>query len=211
MTTPDGRRVQVRYLANPDGTWVNGHLVQSLPEVEGYALVLIVWVAVFVTLPVYDNRRSLHAIGDVQITLVAIGFAIVRDVLLLGPDKGPDFVALDALAGQIADGLAVVDGAGRANVYKELGHRVDRANSKAGDSEGAQAFNEEGGDLGAVRVAYFKKGPKNRKGPEKGIGLALSLNRIGLVWSWRGAPRFRGDATWQSAAGAKDRFSGDRT
>ncbi|MBI5567051.1 MAG: sugar transferase [Chloroflexi bacterium] len=42
-----------------------------------YALVLVVWVAVFVTLPVYDGRRSLHAIGDVQITLVAIGFAIL--------------------------------------------------------------------------------------------------------------------------------------
>jgi exopolysaccharide biosynthesis polyprenyl glycosylphosphotransferase len=42
-----------------------------------YALVLVVWVAVFVTLPVYDNRRSLHAIGDVQIMLVAIGFAIL--------------------------------------------------------------------------------------------------------------------------------------
>ena len=42
-----------------------------------YALVLVVWVAVFVTLPVYDNRRSLHAIGDAQITLVAIGFAIL--------------------------------------------------------------------------------------------------------------------------------------
>lgn len=40
-----------------------------------YALVLMVWAAVFVTLPVYDNRRSLHAIGDAQITLVAIGFA----------------------------------------------------------------------------------------------------------------------------------------
>ncbi len=40
-----------------------------------YGLVLMVWVAVFVTLPVYDNRRSLHAIGDAQITLVAIGFA----------------------------------------------------------------------------------------------------------------------------------------
>jgi exopolysaccharide biosynthesis polyprenyl glycosylphosphotransferase len=42
-----------------------------------YALVLMVWAAVFVTLPVYDSRRSLHAIGDVQITLVAIGFAIL--------------------------------------------------------------------------------------------------------------------------------------
>ncbi len=42
-----------------------------------YALVLVVWVAVVVTLPVYDSRRSLHASGDVQITLVAIGFAIL--------------------------------------------------------------------------------------------------------------------------------------
>jgi len=42
-----------------------------------YALVLMVWVAVFVTLPVYDSRRSLHASGDVQITLVAIGFSIL--------------------------------------------------------------------------------------------------------------------------------------
>jgi len=82
-----------------------------------------------------------------NIAHVAIGFAIFRDVLLLGPDKGPDFVALDALAGQIADGLAVVDGAGRANVYKELGHRVDRAISNAGDSAEAHAFNEEAEDL----------------------------------------------------------------
>lgn len=45
--------------------------------VEFYGLVLLVWTAVFVTLPVYNSRRSLHASGDVQITLVAIGCAIL--------------------------------------------------------------------------------------------------------------------------------------
>jgi exopolysaccharide biosynthesis polyprenyl glycosylphosphotransferase len=42
-----------------------------------YALVLIVWAAVFLTLPVYSSKRSLHAIGDLQITLVAIGAAVL--------------------------------------------------------------------------------------------------------------------------------------
>ena len=42
---------------------------------QGAGRAFVVWAAVFVTLPVYDNRRSLHAIGDAQITLVAIGFA----------------------------------------------------------------------------------------------------------------------------------------
>jgi exopolysaccharide biosynthesis polyprenyl glycosylphosphotransferase len=42
-----------------------------------YALVLIVWAAVFLTLPVYNSKRSLHAIGDLQITLVAIGGAVL--------------------------------------------------------------------------------------------------------------------------------------
>jgi exopolysaccharide biosynthesis polyprenyl glycosylphosphotransferase len=42
-----------------------------------YALVLIVWAAVFLTLPLYNSKRSLHAIGDLQITLVAIGGAVL--------------------------------------------------------------------------------------------------------------------------------------
>lgn len=45
--------------------------------VEFYGLVLLVWAAVFVTLPVYNSRRSLHSSGDIQITLIAIGFAIL--------------------------------------------------------------------------------------------------------------------------------------
>lgn len=42
-----------------------------------YGLVLIVWAAVFVTLPVYTNRQAPHASGDLPITLIAIGFAIL--------------------------------------------------------------------------------------------------------------------------------------
>lgn len=40
LTTPEGERAQVRYLANPDTIWVNEHLVRSLPGVDFYALVL---------------------------------------------------------------------------------------------------------------------------------------------------------------------------
>jgi hypothetical protein len=36
-----------------------------------------VWVVVFLTLPVYNSKRSLHAIGDAQITLIAIAFAVL--------------------------------------------------------------------------------------------------------------------------------------
>ena len=50
---------------------------QQIDYVTFYGLVLIVWATVFLTLPVYNSKRSLHAIGDVQITLIAIGFAIL--------------------------------------------------------------------------------------------------------------------------------------
>ncbi|HZN70098.1 MAG TPA: hypothetical protein VFC00_00205 [Micromonosporaceae bacterium] len=40
LILPDGEKVQVRYLANPDGAWVNEHLVQRVPGVGWYALVL---------------------------------------------------------------------------------------------------------------------------------------------------------------------------
>jgi exopolysaccharide biosynthesis polyprenyl glycosylphosphotransferase len=42
-----------------------------------YGLVLLVWAAVFATLPVYTNRQTLHAGGSLPITLIAIGFAIL--------------------------------------------------------------------------------------------------------------------------------------
>lgn len=37
---PDGTKVQVKYLANPAGKWVNEHHIRFVPDVDGYALVL---------------------------------------------------------------------------------------------------------------------------------------------------------------------------
>src|SRR3989337_2906775 len=46
-------------------------------ELAFYGLVVMVWMAVFLILPVYDRRRSLRAIADLQITLIAIAFAVL--------------------------------------------------------------------------------------------------------------------------------------
>lgn len=40
LVIPDGLRVQVRYLANPKGAWINEHLILTPPGVNRYALVL---------------------------------------------------------------------------------------------------------------------------------------------------------------------------
>ena len=40
LTTPDGLRVQVRYLANPGRNWVNEHRVRTPVGADRYALVL---------------------------------------------------------------------------------------------------------------------------------------------------------------------------
>lgn len=40
VTTPDGDHVQVRYLANPGGRWVNEHLVDFRGDCDRYALVV---------------------------------------------------------------------------------------------------------------------------------------------------------------------------
>jgi hypothetical protein len=39
VVTPEGRRVQVKYLANPDGTWVNEHTVKFTADMDAYAVV----------------------------------------------------------------------------------------------------------------------------------------------------------------------------
>lgn len=39
VVRPDGRKVQVKYLANPNGTWVNEHTVRFTADVEDYAVV----------------------------------------------------------------------------------------------------------------------------------------------------------------------------
>ena len=40
LTTPDGLRMQVRYLANPGKAWVNEHYVRTPAGADRYALVL---------------------------------------------------------------------------------------------------------------------------------------------------------------------------
>lgn len=40
LTTPNGLRMQIRYLANPGVAWVNEHHVRNLPGADRYALVL---------------------------------------------------------------------------------------------------------------------------------------------------------------------------
>lgn len=44
LTTPDGQRVQVRYLANSAsaGSWINWHTVRITPDMDAYALVIFV-------------------------------------------------------------------------------------------------------------------------------------------------------------------------
>ena len=39
LITPDGRRVQVKYLANPSGAWRNGHTVDFGGGMDDYAVV----------------------------------------------------------------------------------------------------------------------------------------------------------------------------
>lgn len=41
LTTDEGKTVQVRYLANPAGTWVNEHLVDFRSPVDLYALLVV--------------------------------------------------------------------------------------------------------------------------------------------------------------------------
>jgi len=41
VVDPDGRKIQVRYLANPEGAWVNEHLVTFDDDLDFYALVIV--------------------------------------------------------------------------------------------------------------------------------------------------------------------------
>ncbi len=41
LIRPNGRRVQVKYLANPDRAWINGHQIKFDEYVEDYALAIV--------------------------------------------------------------------------------------------------------------------------------------------------------------------------
>lgn len=62
----------------------------------------------------------------------AVPFAL-GNVLLLGIAKGPDFIALEPLTGQVPQGLVLVGHAGSPNMGQELNHGVF---SHAGHADG---------------------------------------------------------------------------
>jgi hypothetical protein len=59
LVRPDGSKIQVRYLANPEGAWVNEHEVRQIPGVEWYALVLFEAFAVVGVLAIPTDRLAL--------------------------------------------------------------------------------------------------------------------------------------------------------
>jgi hypothetical protein len=62
LTLPDGDTVQVKYLANPAGKWVNEHAVRPPAGVQHYALVLFeAFAAVGVLVVPTANLPMIHA------------------------------------------------------------------------------------------------------------------------------------------------------
>ena len=70
-----------------------------------------------------------------------------RYILLFAVAKCPNFIALDALARQVAHGLVLILATGRANVYKQLCYGVYRAIGNAGSGAHGVAFNQQVNDL----------------------------------------------------------------
>lgn len=61
LIDPDGRRVQVRYLANGKDTWVNEHLVALTAEMDAYALVTFEAIAPISV--IWFDAATLAAVG----------------------------------------------------------------------------------------------------------------------------------------------------
>jgi len=87
LTLSDDRRVQVRYLANPGGTWVNEHLVHRIPGVHLYALVIfeafaVVGVLVFPTdglAPICTALGKQHPHQQEQLQFTRRNWHTIRD------------------------------------------------------------------------------------------------------------------------------------
>lgn len=74
---------------------------------------------------------------------------LLRDVLRLGVAEGPDFVALQPAAFEVAEHPVLELGARLASFDLELNDGVDRHPAEAGGRPDADAFNEAGEDAGA--------------------------------------------------------------
>ncbi|MFI6762807.1 hypothetical protein ACIBF5_27105 [Micromonospora sp. NPDC050417] len=87
LTLPDHARVQIKYLANPDGRWVNEHVVRAHPDVAFYALVLFEAFSVtgVLILPtaqlgaVHLELGKRHLRGDAELQLTRRNWQTMRD------------------------------------------------------------------------------------------------------------------------------------
>ena len=86
LTTPDGIRVQVRYLANPGTNWVNEHRVQMPDGADRYALVVfeafeVVGVIMFPPnlTPICEALQKRHAHQDTVLLLTRRNWWTIRD------------------------------------------------------------------------------------------------------------------------------------
>jgi hypothetical protein len=88
VTLPDGRLVQVKYLANPPGSWVNGHTIVPPPGVHHYAIVFfeallpvaLITFAADRLGDLYDELHKRHPGRSAQLQLTQANYtAIVTD------------------------------------------------------------------------------------------------------------------------------------
>jgi len=87
LTLTDGRRVQVRYLANTGSAWVNEHRVGTLTGVDLYALVIFEAFAVVGVLvlptgalgPIGTALGKRHPTQDRQLQFTARNWRTIRD------------------------------------------------------------------------------------------------------------------------------------
>lgn len=87
LTLPDGAKVQVKYLANPSGSWVNEHVVRVSDGVQYYALVLfeaftVVGVLILTTARLAAVHAALgkrHLRGEAELQLTRRNWQAIRD------------------------------------------------------------------------------------------------------------------------------------
>lgn len=65
VRTPDGNRVQVKYLANPSDHWVNEHEIKFTDDMDNYAIVFFeaLLPQAVIIFPAYDLMKVGHALG----------------------------------------------------------------------------------------------------------------------------------------------------
>jgi len=95
LTSMDGSKTQVKYLANPAGEWVKGHLVKFTPDLDRYALVVYealepIAVLIFERATLGEVCRRLGKRHPNQETTLQITEANVRQL----PSRREEFVTV---------------------------------------------------------------------------------------------------------------------